>query len=504
MAEDILSTDLNATPVDKVKTSKPLTPKKSNVAPQQSIEDRTSSVVGLYKEMTDRPRKDYEAAITAEGELSALQKSDEAERESKRIKKQSENLGAYQQTIKNLPERQELKSLEDKLGQPFAPTQDNFQDLATMFSLVGVLGFAIGAGGKGNSIAAMNAMNGMMEGHQQGRQDKYQREKAIFDENTKALKTKIDVLNKRMDEISKLAQTDMEKANMDADVLFAQQGADFLKQYKDKFGLVSTIKLLREKLDGSKELFDIIEKEQFRAQEKAADRDFRLQLARMQSDTRALIAGMKQDGKVGLKPGAKIQEGYVADYQLKADLSAMKEQLKDPELQSMIKAKRIEGFLQEESKVLDQILASEIPPKLQRFLTTVKDVRNNYFLNISGKAVTGGEALRSYGVVPQAGDSPDRMISKIEGMEDRVSQKIAYNRTLYPALPDMSSVVRPGLRTPLIAGQDYTIAADARDAATGGDLRQQASAAFGAYEPDKYDYGINPATGQFARKKKVQ
>jgi hypothetical protein len=295
MAQDILNTDLNATTVDKVKASKPSTPKKSDVATQQSTVD-------LYKGMTDEPRRQLENALTAQSEFEGLQKVDEAERESRRIGREKTNLEKYQTDIKNMPERQELKSTEDKLSQPFTPTQENFQDLATMFSLVGVLGFAIGAGGKGNSIAAMNAMNGMMEGHQQGRQDKYQREKAIFDENTKALKIKIDALGRRMEEIAKIAQTDMQKANMEADMLFAKEGADFLKQYKDKFGLTSSIKIIQEKLKGSEKLFEIIEKEQYRAAERERERQFRLDLARMQQSNARMIAEMRYAGQGGALP----------------------------------------------------------------------------------------------------------------------------------------------------------------------------------------------------------
>jgi hypothetical protein len=34
--------------------------------------------------------------------------------------------------------------------------------------------------------------------------------------------------------------------------------------------------------------------------------------------------------------------------------------------------------------------------------------------------------------------------------------------------------------------------------------QQQAIAAFGSYEPDKYEYGTNPATGKFARRPRSQ
>lgn len=41
-------------------------------------------------------------------------------------------------------------------------------------------------------------------------------------------------------------------------------------------------------------------------------------------------------------------------------------------------------------------------------------------------------------------------------------------------------------------------------AATGPAAEQAAKAAFGSYEPDKYEYGINPATGNFGRRPKGQ
>ena len=127
--------------------------------------------------------------------------------------------------------------------------------------------------------------------------------------------------------------------------------------------------------------------------------------------------------------------------------------LKNPKLIEQLKQYRVEAFLAEEGKVLNQLLASEIPPDLLQFLTKVRDIRNNYYLNISGKAVTGGEALRSYGAVPQPGDDAQGMLNKVGGMAKRIDDSIQLKRQLY-GLPEIN--LREGARTNLAPGQDYS------------------------------------------------
>jgi hypothetical protein len=109
----------------------------------------------------------------------------------------------------------------------------------------------------------------------------------------------------------------------------------------------------------------------------------------------------------------------------------------------------------------------QMPDKLSKFLTQVRDMRNNYYLAISGKAVTGGEALRNYGVVPQPGDSQQQMLNKLDGMERRVGQKINAIRSLYNA-PDISGSLTPGTPTMLNPNENYSVGASEQPAAGGG------------------------------------
>jgi len=181
------------------------------------------------------------------GEFEATKAEDLATREAGKTKAKAASTRAMREEIKTSPEMGMLKSTEEQLmNAAFVPTQDNAKDLAGLFSLINVIGFAIGRGGKGNAQSAMSAMNGMAEGYQKGRADLYKKEKDQFDTSMKALKTKSDILGRRLKEISELAAINKQAADEDADVLFAEQGADFLKKYKEKYGLAATVEFWKQ------------------------------------------------------------------------------------------------------------------------------------------------------------------------------------------------------------------------------------------------------------------
>jgi hypothetical protein len=138
----------------------------------------------------------------------------------------------------------------------------------------------------------------------------------------------------------------------------------------------------------------------------------------------------------GAKATAKAVDGYRSKLILNEDLNDLKKDLSDPDTVNLLKQYRMEAFLTEEGKALNQVINSGIPDKLQAFLTRVRDIRNNYYLDISGKAVTGGEALRSYGTVPQPGDDARTMLNKIDGMQRRVTNQISFDQQFYK-FPDI-------------------------------------------------------------------
>jgi hypothetical protein len=244
--------------------------------------------------------------------------ADKAKREAVQARRKLTAADRYRTDLQAEQIRKERDAFESQLAKPFVPTQQNFTDLATMYSLIGVLGFAIGAGGKGNAIQAMSAMNGMVEGARQGREDLYEKEKDAFEYNAKALQTKINSLNNKIKEIAELAKVDYEKADLEADVMFAEEGAEFLKKYKDKVGLVNTIKTLQEQVKAGEKLFEFMTKERTRVEEinkKAKDRfeekiiaiEAKREAAGEMAEFRTLLATQAETGR--MERAAEAEEG---------------------------------------------------------------------------------------------------------------------------------------------------------------------------------------------------
>ena len=132
-----------------------------------------------------------------------------------------------------------------------------------------------------------------------------------------------------------------------------------------------------------------------------------------------------------LKMGAVEARTLRDTRKLQNDMSSLIDDLQNPTLIKQINDNRAQAFLSEESKMVDQLLSQRLPPELQGFLLKVKSIRNKTYLDTSGKTVTGGEALRAYGVVAQPGDTAERARQKLElGISD-VEESIKDFQKLY-------------------------------------------------------------------------
>lgn len=173
--------------------------------------------------------KQEQQVIGAEGEAKAAQDFATAEK------------GAMQQYQAKL-EKEPLPA--------FVPSKENAQDLATLFSLVGVIGMLVGGGGKENAQQAMSAMNGMLEGHQKGRADLYKQELSTFDKNFKSMVQKHAEFRKEMEDAVKLASTDKEGAMANARLAATKAGSNIVKAMLDQGRLVDSYKLVEESQAG--------------------------------------------------------------------------------------------------------------------------------------------------------------------------------------------------------------------------------------------------------------
>ena len=392
---------------------------------------------------------------------------EKAKRQEKALEaeQKAELVGRMATEAKNLPERAALTTAREEFGNmAFVPTKETTQDLAGIFSLISIVGMVVG---KGNAQLAMSSMNGMLEGYQKGRADLYKKEQVEFDKNFKAMQSKIATLEKELSEAMELKKLDREQGELQITMALAKADSPVLKEMRKNQGAVAVLNSVQGIKKDMGTLVSLTNDLQGKADVRADAEKARAQQERLsnESNRRAdvnaklareqALALAKIKAKEGgfLKPGAKVTEGYTADVILRNDLQGLSQDLKNPRLNQLLKQYRVEAFLTEEGKVLNQVLSSEIPPELLQFLTKVRDIRNNYYLNISGKAVTGGEALRSYGAVPQPGDDAQGMLNKVGGMAKRIDDSIQLKRQLY-GLPEIN--LREGARTNLAPGQDYS------------------------------------------------
>jgi hypothetical protein len=210
---------------------------------------------GKYlKEM--QPFLEAEKKAQADKDIFASElKGQELASQAKKSERMADVTRTQKSSLEGSQEFQDLKQAEDELMKKgeFVPTQDTAKDLGGLFSLIGVIGWAIGGSGKENSIQAMSAMNGMLSGYQKGRSDLYKREKDIFDTNMKALQIKTTILSNRLKQVAELYALDAKAGDQEADALFNKEQATFYKQYKDKFGLPAVVELAKRNTEAFKD-----------------------------------------------------------------------------------------------------------------------------------------------------------------------------------------------------------------------------------------------------------
>ena len=186
----------------------------------------------------------------------------------------------------------EEKTLE-RADKKFVPNQETAGDLGTLFTLTNLLGFMIGGKGKGNATTALTAMNGMLEGHQKGRKDLYDREKAVYDENIKTLDKTIDSLYKKMQDDMQLYSADNAAGMAALRTTVAEHDAKLAQNILEKYGPVKsfqTVKTLVDIRDKRKAADAALEeKERIRLsgiEEKQRDRDLKLYIAQLGVEAR--------------------------------------------------------------------------------------------------------------------------------------------------------------------------------------------------------------------------
>jgi hypothetical protein len=174
------------------------------------------------------------------------------------------------------------------------------------------------------------------------------------------------------------------------------------------------------------------------------------ELANQSNQLRRDLAEMKQQ-QGSLKPGADVTKKFVSDNVLVADINDLIRDLQNPALKQKIQSTRPLEWAAEQSQILNQAVQTERDPDVRQFMTKIIRMRNKYYLDQSGKAVTGAEALRNYGAVPQPGDTPEVIDEKMKIMSKGVQDTINVYRQMFTGLPAIQ--VQPGMNTGVAAGE---------------------------------------------------
>jgi hypothetical protein len=218
------------------------------------------------------------------------------------------------QDIRALPEREKLKTKREEFtDMKFVPTKDTAQDIAGLFSLVNVIGMAMGGGGKQSAQQAMYAMNGMLEGYQKGRGDLYRKEKDSFDKNFKAMQEAVKTLEKDYEEAVKMYQYDKEAADIARKLALAKSGSSIFKIMEDRVGMVGTLNSIKDtvtSVDKAAEMLNKLreadDRRKFAAEEKAQARAFQAQQNEFNRQARRDIMLM-QSNKLDSKEKSELK-----------------------------------------------------------------------------------------------------------------------------------------------------------------------------------------------------
>jgi hypothetical protein len=171
----------------------------------------------------------------------------------------------------------------------FIPTKDSVQDIAGLFSVIGVIGMLVGGGGKMAGQRAMGAMNGMLEGHRKGRADLYKKERNEFDANFKTMIQKHQEFRKEMEDAVKLASTNKEAGMAAAELAATKAGSPIIQAMVRQGRLVDSLEILNDARSATENATKMEQKERER---EAAEKQHRESMAQ-----RERLAKAKEEAK---------------------------------------------------------------------------------------------------------------------------------------------------------------------------------------------------------------
>jgi hypothetical protein len=419
------------------------------------------SVMGQQPALSETPEQGMQRRISrgvmAEEQLPGLMEAQRAESQQAQeeiaaqrtgVAKRREEIGKEFAT----QERMLVESPEYRQREmpAFEPSSANLEDIRNVLALTTIAGFLVGGASKRSGMAAMAALNGGLEGFRQGKQEVYKRELDVFNKNIESIKENNRQTLDRFNKAMSLLQTDRKAAEGELKVLEAEMENSIASAALRQGQYKQVQEFLFKAVEGSDRASQTVLQMKQQAELARERMQQQRELANQTAQLRRDLAEQKQQ-QGSLKPGADVTKKFVSDNVLVADINDLIRDLQNPALKEKIQNTRPLEWAAEQSQILNQAVQTERDPDVRQFMTKIIRMRNKYYLDQSGKAVTGAEALRNYGAVPQPGDTPEVIDEKMKIMSKGVQDTINVYRQMFTGLPAIQ--VQPGMNTGVAAGE---------------------------------------------------
>lgn len=164
----------------------------------------------------------------------------------------------------------EQKKKDMQESSPFAPSRENAKDLMELFSLISVATFGSGGKGQYHGMRTLASLNGMMEGYNAGKKDRFEAEVKEFDKNLLAIKSHNDKVEKIYNDAMSLLATNKEAGEQKIRELIALDNNGIAsrlarsgqyKQLGEAIGVIkSGLETVRDKIDNRNLQYGLLSK----------------------------------------------------------------------------------------------------------------------------------------------------------------------------------------------------------------------------------------------------
>jgi len=307
----------------------------------------------------------------------------------------------------------------------FKAPKEEGQQIAGLIAMMGALAALGGGKSYGNALGAMNAMAGMLNGYREGRKEVFDKAKTEYDKSVQAIKAHNDQITAAYNRALKMAPANLSAATAQLRSELTAMDAKLQAETVRTQGIEKasqawqTARREEQRLD---QLRQTQQRHEQNLQQRQAEMQQREQLAAQRRE------GRTPDPNAPIRVTARPEAAFSGVNKSLDGYTKILSQSQNDNLKREWSNSGVMRFLAEPisdsylSRAGSIIARSRLSPEARTLAETVMQARNAYYLETSGKAVTGSEAMRNFGAVIQPTDSWDDLMRKAkESLRDAIS-----------------------------------------------------------------------------------